>query len=106
MSSSVTTSPACGPGMGRKTWPSSNTSRSTSCARPSPPDPSKTAASSPAGASTTSERSSTAQPDPFTRLPCHRPDGLGGDTGVERGGVELGVPEQDLDDADVDVRYF
>ncbi len=33
----------------------------------------------------------------------YRPDGLGGNTGIEGGGVELGVPEQDLDDADVDV---
>ncbi len=33
----------------------------------------------------------------------HGPDRLGGDAGVERGGVELGVAEQDLDDADVDV---
>src|SRR5436305_3368142 len=30
-------------------------------------------------------------------------DRLGGDAGIERGGVELGVPEQHLDDADVDV---
>ena len=28
---------------------------------------------------------------------------LGGDVGIERGRVELGVAEQDLDDADVDV---
>src|ERR1700758_4692221 len=33
----------------------------------------------------------------------HRPDRLGGDTGVKRGGVELGMPEQHLDDADVDI---
>jgi hypothetical protein len=33
----------------------------------------------------------------------YRTDGLGGNTGIERGGVELGVPEQDLDDADVDI---
>src|SRR6266702_8215153 len=30
-------------------------------------------------------------------------DRLGGDPGIERGGVELGVAEQDLDDADIDV---
>ena len=30
-------------------------------------------------------------------------DRVGGDVGVERRGVELGVPEQDLDHADVDV---
>ena len=30
-------------------------------------------------------------------------DRPGRDLGVERGGVELGVPEQDLDDPDVDV---
>ena len=29
------------------------------------------------------------------------PDGLGGDPGIERRGVELGVPEQDLDGAEV-----
>src|SRR5687768_17850570 len=34
-----------------------------------------------------------------------RTDRGGGDTGVERGGLELGVPEQDLDDADVDVLF-
>ena len=34
----------------------------------------------------------------------HGADRVGRDPGVERGGVELGVPEQDLDDADVDVR--
>ena len=32
----------------------------------------------------------------------HRTDGLGGNAGVERRGVELGVPEQDLDHADID----
>src|SRR5258705_12090343 len=31
------------------------------------------------------------------------PDGLGGDTGVERRGVELGVPQQDLDHPDIGV---
>src|ERR1700741_3144012 len=30
-------------------------------------------------------------------------DRLGGDAGIERGGVELGVTEQHLDDADIDV---
>ena len=33
----------------------------------------------------------------------HRPDRLCRDAGIERGRVELGMPEQDLDDADVDV---
>ena len=33
----------------------------------------------------------------------HRPDRLGGDTGIERGRVELGMPEQNLDDADIDI---
>ena len=44
------------------------------------------------------------QPDPVER--AH--DGanrVGGDAGIERGGVELGVPEQYLDDADVDVLF-
>ena len=31
------------------------------------------------------------------------PDGLGGDAGIERGGVELGVPQQDLDHPDIGV---
>ena len=31
------------------------------------------------------------------------PDRLGGDPGIERRGVELGVPEQDLDHPDIDV---
>src|SRR3984885_557918 len=31
------------------------------------------------------------------------PDGLGGDAGVERCGVELGVPQQDLDHPDIGV---
>ena len=31
------------------------------------------------------------------------PDGLGGDAGIERGGVELGMAEQHLDDADIDI---
>src|SRR5450755_3935092 len=31
------------------------------------------------------------------------PDGLGGDAGIERGGVELGVPEQNLDHSDIGV---
>src|ERR1700688_789044 len=31
------------------------------------------------------------------------PDGLGGDAGVERRGVELGVPQQDLDHPDIGV---
>src|SRR5664280_1260931 len=31
------------------------------------------------------------------------PDGLGGDTRIERGGVELGVPQQDLDHPDIGV---
>src|SRR3954464_11150155 len=33
------------------------------------------------------------------------PDRGGGDAGVERGGLELRLPEQDLDDADVDVLF-
>src|SRR5215470_283658 len=33
----------------------------------------------------------------------HRTDRLGGDAGVERGGVQLGVSEQNLDDANVDI---
>src|SRR6266566_2915102 len=33
----------------------------------------------------------------------HFADGLGGDAGVERRGVELGVTEQHLDHADIDV---
>ncbi len=31
------------------------------------------------------------------------PDGVGGDARVERGRVELGVPQQNLDHADIDV---
>jgi hypothetical protein len=30
-------------------------------------------------------------------------DRLGGDAGIERRGIELGVPKQNLDDADIDV---
>ena len=33
----------------------------------------------------------------------HRPDRLGGDTGVERGRIQLGMAQQHLDDADVDI---
>ena len=33
----------------------------------------------------------------------HRPDRLGGDAGVERGRIQLGVPEQNLDDANIDI---
>src|SRR6478735_6822547 len=33
----------------------------------------------------------------------HRPDRLGGDTGVERGRVQLGVPEQNLDNTNIDI---
>ena len=33
----------------------------------------------------------------------HRADRLGRDAGIERGRVELGMPEQHLDDADVDI---
>src|SRR6478735_4304833 len=33
----------------------------------------------------------------------HGPDRLGGDTGVERGRVQLGVPEQNLDDTNIDI---
>ena len=43
---------------------------------------------------------SAAEPVERTR---HRADRLGGDAGVERGRIELGVPEQNLDDADVDI---
>ena len=35
----------------------------------------------------------------------HGADELGGDAGVAGGGVELGMPEQHLDDADVDVLF-
>src|SRR5919205_195119 len=42
------------------------------------------------------------QPEMLERA-RHRPDRLGGDAGIEGGGVELGVAEQDLDDPDVDV---
>src|SRR5580704_18981751 len=31
------------------------------------------------------------------------PDGLGGDAGIERRGVELGVPQQDLDHSNIGV---
>src|SRR5664280_1809993 len=33
------------------------------------------------------------------------PDGLGGDPRIERGGVELGVPQQDLDHPDIGVLF-
>src|SRR5690348_3993393 len=33
----------------------------------------------------------------------HGPDRLGGDAGVERGRIQLGVPEQNLDDANIDI---
>src|ERR1700740_1744429 len=33
------------------------------------------------------------------------PDGLGGDPRIERGGIELGVPEQHLDYSDIDVLF-
>src|SRR5258707_6889736 len=33
----------------------------------------------------------------------HRTDRLRGDTGIERGRIELGVPEQNLDDANIDI---
>src|SRR5438132_10193603 len=35
----------------------------------------------------------------------HRADRFSGDPGIERGGVELGVAEQDLDDAHSDVLF-
>ena len=34
---------------------------------------------------------------------CHCPDRLGGDTGIKRGRVQLGVAKQNLDNPDVDV---
>jgi hypothetical protein len=34
---------------------------------------------------------------------CHRPDRLGDDTGIKRGRVQLGVPKQNPDNADVDI---
>src|SRR3954447_18909951 len=44
---------------------------------------------------------------PYRREPIERAhdhaDGVGSDPRIERGGLELGVPEQDLDHADVDV---
>src|SRR5215204_3989848 len=40
--------------------------------------------------------------EPIERAHDHA-DGVGGDTRIERGGLELGVPEQGLDHADVDV---
>src|SRR5829696_6954470 len=40
--------------------------------------------------------------EPIERAHDHA-DGVGGDTRIERGGLELGGPEQDLDHADVDV---
>src|SRR3954466_8923655 len=40
--------------------------------------------------------------EPIERAHDHA-DGVGGDTRIERRGLELGVPEQDLDHADVDV---
>ena len=33
----------------------------------------------------------------------HRADRLGGDAGIERGRVQLGMPEQNLDDANIDI---
>src|SRR5215207_3943583 len=42
------------------------------------------------------------KPDPVEGA-HDRADRGGGDTGIERGGLELGVPEQHLDDANVDV---
>src|SRR5215213_10106819 len=42
------------------------------------------------------------QPDPVEGA-HDRADCAGGDAGIERGGIELGMAEQDLDDANVDV---
>src|SRR5262245_29453212 len=33
----------------------------------------------------------------------HGPDRIGGDTGVERSRIQLGGPEQNLDDANIDI---
>ena len=42
------------------------------------------------------------QPELLERA-CHRPDRLRRNAGIERCGVQLGMPEQHLDHADVDV---
>src|ERR687889_747050 len=42
------------------------------------------------------------RPDPVERA-HDGADCAGGDAGIERGGIELGMSEQDLDDANVDV---
>ena len=42
------------------------------------------------------------QPEMLERA-RHCPDRLGGDTRIERGRVQLGVPKQNLDNADIDI---
>ena len=42
------------------------------------------------------------QPEMLERT-CHRTDRLCGDTSVERGRVQLGVSEQNLDNTDIDI---
>src|ERR1700736_5059687 len=85
----------------RLTWPAA-------ARRHAGPWPRKISATSSDGRDT--RRASGGRFDALPELGCNAierahdlPDGLGGDTRIERGGVELGMSQQDLDHPDIGV---